>query len=164
MEILFDRERAQALVEAYADLVLRLAYTQLGDLYDAQDVCQDVLLTLLTAPMEKTEDERARRAWVCRVTVNRCKNLMRDHARHRALPLTEDIQTTTPFYEDGPVTAAVRALPEKYRRAVFLRYYADFSVDEVSMILGISPAKVSTNLYRAKKKLKSQLGDEFEIE
>ena len=42
-----EEERARELVERYGDLLVRLGYTWLGNLDDAQDVCQTVLLKLL---------------------------------------------------------------------------------------------------------------------
>ena len=40
---------AERLVEAYADLILRLSYTYLKSTHDAEDVCQTVLLKLMGA-------------------------------------------------------------------------------------------------------------------
>ena len=42
-----DDERAEYLVRTYADAVLRIGYTWLGDLDDAKDICQTVLIGLL---------------------------------------------------------------------------------------------------------------------
>ena len=42
-----EETRARELVDRYGDLLVRLGYTWLGDLDDAQDVCQTVLLKLL---------------------------------------------------------------------------------------------------------------------
>ena len=43
-----QEQRAQELVERYADFILRLSYAYLKNTHDAQDICQDVLLKLLT--------------------------------------------------------------------------------------------------------------------
>ena len=45
-------ERAEYLVERYADLILRIGKTWLGDMDDAKDVCQTVLIKLLENPRE----------------------------------------------------------------------------------------------------------------
>ena len=42
--ITYTRQEAEALVERWADTVLRVAYTWTGNPQDAQDVCQTVLL------------------------------------------------------------------------------------------------------------------------
>ena len=45
-----DDERAEYLVGQYADLLLRIGLTWLGDLDDAKDICQTVLIKLLEDP------------------------------------------------------------------------------------------------------------------
>ena len=45
-------QRAEYLVETYADAILRLSYTYLKSTHDAQDVCQTVFVKLLTEPRE----------------------------------------------------------------------------------------------------------------
>ena len=42
-----NEQRARALVDRYANLILRLSYTYLRSAYDAEDVSQDILITLL---------------------------------------------------------------------------------------------------------------------
>lgn len=81
-----QEERARYLVETYADQMLRLGYTLLGSVPDAQDVCQEVLLKALdrTQPFESRAHEKA---WLLRVTVNACKNLRRSPWRTRTVSL-----------------------------------------------------------------------------
>lgn len=54
---------------------------------------------------------------------------------------------------------AVQALPENYRRAVYLRYYEEYSVEEIAALMGCRAAQVSTYLYRGKAKLRAMLGE-----
>ena len=44
----FDRADAERLVQTYSDLILRLAYTYLKSSHDAEDICQNIFLKLLT--------------------------------------------------------------------------------------------------------------------
>ena len=67
-----DRAEAQRLVETYSDRLLRLAYSILNSVPDAQDVCQEVLLKRLEYP-GAFENEKHEQAWMVRVTVwKRC--------------------------------------------------------------------------------------------
>ena len=59
---------------------------------------------------------------------------------------------------------AVQALPEKYRRAVYLRYYEEYTVEEIAALMGCAPRQVSTYLYRGKAKLKTMLGGSYGTE
>lgn len=58
----------------------------------------------------------------------------------------------------------VQALPEKYRRAIYLRYYEEYAVEEIAVLMGCSPGQVSTYLYRGKAKLKTMLGGSYGTE
>ena len=68
-----DDARAEYLVGQYADLLLRIGLTWLGDLDDAKDICQTVLIKLLEDP-RTFPDRGQERAWVIRLAVNACKN------------------------------------------------------------------------------------------
>ena len=72
-QITYTRREAEELVERWSDTVLRIAWTWTNSVHDAQDICQTVLLKLLTGP-RRFDDERLERAWVVRVAVNCCKD------------------------------------------------------------------------------------------
>ena len=154
-----DEERAEYLVSRYADLLVRIGYTWLGDMDDAQDICQTVLLRLLEDP-RTFPDSGQERAWVIRLAVNACKNWKKTAwFRHRA-PLEDGLQLTVqmPDLEEGSLLEQVQRLPPMYRQAIFLRYYEGYEVKEIARLLGRSPALVSTHLKRGKEKLKTMLG------
>lgn len=153
-----DEKRAEDLVKRHADTILRIGYTWLGDLDDAKDVCQEVLIRLLedgrTFP-----DPGQERAWVVRVTINACKNWKKSAWFRRRAPLEEGLHLSVedPEPEDGSLLAEVNRLPGKYREVLYLRYYEEYQVGEIAEILGQSPALVSTHLARAKDKLRKRL-------
>ena len=154
-----DGGRAEYLVERYADLLVRIGRTWLGDWDDAQDICQLVLIKLLEDPRE-FPDQGQERAWVVLLAVNQCKNWKKSAwARHRA-PLEEGLRLSVEAPEpgDGGVLAQVQALPPKYREVIFLRYYEEYPVREIAALLGIPAPLVSTRLKRAREKLKTMLG------
>ena len=62
-------QRAEYLVETYADAILRLSYTYLKSTHDAQDVCQTVFVKLLTEPREFESPEHER-AYILRMAAN----------------------------------------------------------------------------------------------
>lgn len=154
-----NEEKAEYLVARYAGLLLRIGRTWLGDLDDAKDICQTVLIKLLENPRE-FPDQVQERAWVVRVAVNECKNWRKSAWFRRRVPLGEGLELTVenPEPEDGGLLAAVQSLPERYREVIFLRYYEDYEVWEIAALLGRSPALVSTHLKRGKEKLRNMLG------
>lgn len=155
-----EEKRAEELVERYADLLLRIGYAWFSNLYDAQDVCQTVLLKCLEHGCEFS-DLGQERAWVIRVTVNACKNMKRSAWRRRTVPLEEmeNLLEAPPESADG-ILSQVGRLPLKYRQVIYLRYYEDYSVKEIAELLGVKSALVSTWLARARARLKTMLEEE----
>lgn len=151
-------ERAEYLVEQYADLLLRIGKTWLNDIDDAKDICQTVLIKLLENPRE-FPDQVQERAWVVRIAVNECKNWRKTAWFRRRVPLDESLQLAVEDPEpEGGLLERVQALPALYRDAIFLRYYEGYEVKEIAALLGRSPALVSTHLKRGREKLREMLG------
>lgn len=157
-----ENERAEYLVRQYADTILRIGYTWLGDPDDAKDVCQITLIRLLKDGRRFISPEEER-AWVLRVAINVCKNWKKSAwSRHRArLDEALPLQTEAPEPEEATLLPLVQKLPEKYRRVIYMRYYEGYGVKEIASVLNLSPALVSTHLARAKAKLKNMLGGEY---
>ena len=88
-----DQLRGDALfsyaVEHYLDTVYRAAFHAAPSPQDAEDVAQEVFEALLRSGKRFREPEHLR-AWLLRVTVNKCKNLYRAK-RRTEVPLTEAI-------------------------------------------------------------------------
>ena len=117
-----DNRQFRAIVDAYADMVYRIALNQTRRGADADDVVQAVFLKLYEKPPEwlgrasaaeqadggrslrssrsaapnAATDERLR-AWLIRVTVNECRNLWRA-LWHRRVELREVGDADTPPY------------------------------------------------------------------
>ena len=156
-----DEERAEYLVERYADLLVRIGYTWLGDLDDAKDICQTVLIKLLEDPRQ-FPDRGQERAWVVRLGMNACKNWRKSAwLRHRA-DLDEGlcVSAEDPEPEEGGLLEQVMALPPKYRAAVYLHYYEGYTAPQIGQLLGKNVNTVYTLLTRSKGMLREKLGGE----
>ena len=162
-----DRD-PERLVRDYADLVLRVCYTYLRSTADAEDVCQDTLVKLLLRE-ESFHDPGHERAWVVRVAINACRNLLRDRGAHPTVGLdavAEPAVAQAPGEDalrqrDERVLGAVMALPLPQREAVYLHYYEGYSLKEIGRLLEIPAATAGTRLARGREKLKSILEDDY---
>ena len=147
-------------IEQYADLVLRLCMVHLNNSADAEDIFQTVFLkyALSSRHFETPEHEKA---WLIRVTVNACKDLLKSFFRKHTVSLDEvaDGVPAVPA-EHHAVLEAVRSLPKDYRDAVYLHYYEGYTAPEIAVILKKNPNTVYTHLTRARKMLKDILGGE----
>ena len=144
-------------VEQYADTVRRICLVHLKNYADTEDIFQTVFVKYLlhTAPFASPEHERA---WIIRVTINACKDLLRSVFRRRTVPLEEAAELPAPAEELRAVLQAVQALPGAYRDVVYLHYYEGYSAPEIAKILGKNVNTVYTRLTRARGLLRQTLG------
>lgn len=157
------------LVRDYADLVLRVCYTYLRSTADAEDVCQDTLVKLILCE-KPFRDPGHERAWVIRVAINACKNLLRDRGAHPEADLAavpEPAAAEAPDEDslrrrDDRVLGAVMALPLPQREAVYLHYYEGYPTREVARIVGATDAAVRQRLSRARARLRDDLKGDYD--
>lgn len=142
------------------NMVLRLAFAYVGIFSEAEDITQDVFLKLYTSK-KSFETAEAEKAWLIRVTVNRCINRKRSGWFSKNIPLTDTLRSGEFPYEEREVLDAVLRLPEKYRPVVHLFYYEDYSVKEISELMDINESTVRTRLQRARAILKTEFMEDY---
>ena len=147
-------------IERYADTVRRICMLHLKNRADTEDIFQTVFLKYLlhTAPFADDEHEKA---WLIRVTINACRDLLRSFFRSRKVSLdavSEQAAELPPDHRE--VLDAVLSLPQKYKDVVYLHYYEGYAAPEIGRILGKNVNTVYTLLNRAKQQLREKLGGE----
>ena len=151
-------EEAARAIERYGDMVRRLCLVHLKNPADTEDIFQNVFLKYVLSPVvfESPEHEKA---WLIRVTINACKDLVKSFFRSRTVPLEELLDQPAPLSEEHKeVLEAVLALPPKYRDAVYLHYYEGYTAAEIGKLLGKNTNTVYTLLTRAREQLRKTLG------
>lgn len=149
------------LIETYSDMLIRISYSYMKNLSDAEDITQEVFIKLL----EKRPDFKNgthEKSWLIRVAINLSKDKLKSSYFKNTTSLEDDFVDTT--QEDTDVIQAVLSLPLKYRSIVFLYYYENYSISEISNILNIKESTVGSQLSRGRKLLKSILKEDFEYE
>lgn len=117
----------------FGDTVLRAAYAMTGSYYEAEDITQEVFLTLHAKPQSFETDEHMK-AWLLRSAINRCKNYRKSARILRNSPLDEALENTlscefTP--RDSEIRDRIEKLPEKYAAVIFLYYYEEYTIKEI---------------------------------
>ena len=154
--------QAVRLLEVYGDRVLRLAYSYLHNMSDAEDILQDTLLRFLRAnpSFESPEHERA---WLLRVAANLSKNRI-DYNRRRTVDELDETLVAEEREDLSFVWEAVKSLPVPYREVVHLFYYEGCSTAEIATIVGKKEATVRSNLHRGRAKLREILKEAYDFE
>ena len=139
--------------EQYTDTVYRVAVHNTRNDADAQDITQETFLRLLQCRKVFRDNEHLK-AWLIRVTINLCKNHLRDVRRETPMDVPQ--QTQTP--QSGSVLDAVRALPENQRNAIYLHYYEGYTAKEIAAILGSGTNTVLSWLRRGRETRRETIG------
>jgi len=154
-------EYIQQVLDKYSTILIKLAFTYLKNIADAEDVTQDVFVSLMKRE-KGFDNEEHEKAWLLRVTINKCKNHLKSAWNRLNVPLEEDISYLSE--EQSEVLHIVSDLPEKYRTVIHLFYYEEYSINEIAKILARRPATIGTWLARGRNLLKIKLVGGFEYE
>lgn len=152
-------EEAEKIINKYADMIYRIAFQNLKNRADAEDIFQDVCIALITKNPPSDSEEHLKR-WLIRVTVNKCCNVHKSVWKTRVEPIDEHLDL--PSKEEKEVMEEIWELPKKYRNVIYLYYYESYTIPEIAEILGKSQNTVSSRLTRARKKLRTILTDSKE--
>ena len=154
------KSKFEAKYQEYGKMLYKIAFLYLGNSYDAEDALQEVFIRLMyNAPSFK--DKNHEKAWLIRVTQNKCRDMLKSsHSKTASLDdieISDFVKTENDAQLD--VLKQVVALPAKYKTAVILYYYYDYSVFEISKTLQISQSAVKMRLKRGREILKLELED-----
>ena len=146
-------------LEKYADMVRRICFIYLRNSADVEDVFQEVFLKLLLRHQSQQafESEEHEKAWICRITINQCKDLCKSFWRNRVCSI-EEMQIPCQDETESEILGAVLQLPAKYKDVIYLFYYEEYTVAEIARLLGTKPNTVYSHLHRARNLLKQRLG------
>lgn len=141
--------------------VLRVSLRLLNNPQDAQDAAQEVFLRLYKH-LERLDGDRGYEAWLFRVTVNVCRDILRRRSRSVALEEAPDPAAPQPDAYRGMERAeqremirrALSRLGEKERTALVLRDVEGLSTREVAEILGSAEGTVRSQICSARLKLR----------
>lgn len=154
-------EQATRLMKVYGDSVLRLAYSYLHNMSDAEDVLQDTLIQFIkTSPQFDTVEHE--RAWFLRVAINISKNKIRYNNIRKTDELSE-ILIANESEDLSFVWDAVKQLPTKYSEVVHLFYHEGYSTAQIASILSKKETTVRTLLHRARIRLKNVLEEVYDF-
>ena len=154
-----DHAGIAQLVEMYASMIYRIAYTRMQNVADAEDITQEVLLKYLKAG-KTFRDEEHRKMWLIRVTVNTIKSSLTSAWRRHTIALDD---VTEPSYETSELPVLkekVEKLPERYRIPMFLYYYEELSVKEIAHVTKSTEGTVKSLLSRGRKMLRDELKED----
>jgi RNA polymerase sigma-70 factor, ECF subfamily len=173
-----DEKAFREMVEEYGDRVFNLTYRMMGNREEAEDVAQEVFITVFKS-IETFREEAKFSTWLYRITANHCKNrikyLSRRHEKGKA-EFDERVErggaavgSAAPSPSQRPDTAlegaqievlmqqAIAMLDEEHRILVVLRDVEELSYEEICQITELPIGTVKSRLHRARVALRKKL-------
>ncbi len=162
-----DMDAFSELMLRYQNAVYSIALSALGDFMLAEDVTQEVFISVYQNLFALGDVDNFPR-WLRAITMNMCRTFIRERQKGVEIPTSPSsfpIRYCPPSAEREieekerhvQLNSALRALPEEQRRILLLRYMEEMSYDEMAQFLGISRSAVESKLYRARKALQDEM-------
>lgn len=158
-----DAQAFAMIVETYQNPVYNLCYRMLGNEQDAEDAAQETFWRAFQA-LSKYDRSRSFITWLLSIAAHYCI----DQHRRKKIPNLEIDDALEEVISDGmPTPETAYHLTEEERRlhrllnelgpqdraAVILRYWYDYSEQEISETLSLSISAVKSRLFRARQQL-----------
>jgi RNA polymerase sigma factor (sigma-70 family) len=154
----------QQLLDAHARDVHRFLVATVGH-SDADDVYQETWLAAMRA-YPRLRDASNLRSWILTVANRKAIDHVRARGR-RAVPVADVPEDGPPAARGGAATnrlaerdeqlwELVRALPNKQRTAVALRYITDAGYEEISSVMDTSEEAARRNVHEGLKRLRTE--------
>lgn len=140
--------------------VYRLAMLYLKNSHDAEDAVQNVFMKWMNRPVSFDSEEHEN-AWFYSVTKNYCKDCLKSFWK-RKVSFCEIPETIEESSQSEELIEQIWKLPAKYREVLYLYYYEEYSVKEMSSLLHRKESTLQTQLATAREKLRTILGKEEE--
>lgn len=151
-----ENKDLEAVIDRYSNMLYKICFLILKNEQDTKDVLQETFLTYYTKK-PSFNDEEHRKAWLIKVSQNKCREFLRFHKKHAAVSLDE-IEETLAITDglsvsESDLLSLIWDLDYKLKSAVILYYIEGYTVGETAEILKTSPSAIKKRLQRAREKL-----------
>lgn len=163
------------LFDTYKREVYLTCYHLLQNKEDAEDVCHDVFIIVFRRNWQEIEHIKA---WILRITVNQCMNVLRKRKLRQNKQLilngqyqyeakqTENTKTVEGIViqqsEASHLIHLMKHLSDKLYHVLVLRFYNDLSLAAIGHILEIPEGTVKSRIYKGLRLLRKELARQEE--
>ena len=154
-----DADSFAVLIEPLLDPAYRLAAVMLADRSSAEDAVQEASVKAWRKLRQLRGDVSSLRPWFLSIVANECR-MARRQRWWSVLKLADVPAPSLGPSERGSSSdlhQALLRLSREERLALVLHFYLDLPLDEVARALQVSPAAAKSRIYRAAKRLRSDL-------
>jgi len=148
----------ERIIDSYGNMLFRIALTTIGNASDAEDAVQETFIKYIDKNMsfESPEHEKA---WLVRVLINKCRDVLRYRSRHQETDIDElsEYLSTDESENDraknSGIFEALMQVPEKFRTIMVLHYVEEYCVKEIARMTHLTVSTVKMRLQKGRKLL-----------
>ncbi|EAD5531524.1 sigma-70 family RNA polymerase sigma factor [Listeria monocytogenes] len=158
------------LMDNYSDDVLHLVFSYVKNRTTAEDLTQEIFIKCYEK-LDQFNNKSSIKTWLYRIAINHCKDYLGSW-HYRKLNFNDKIWDYLPSKSKhveeeiiskdvaNSLMSAVMDLPVKYREVVFLHYYEELPLANISKITGVNSNTLKTRLKQARELLKNKMKKE----
>lgn len=150
------------LYQRNVDTIYRLCYMYLKNPADTEDAVQSIFLKLLKSDKTFVDFEHEK-AWLIVTAKNFCKDILKGWWKSQRVSIDDipEIACWDNHQIAVEVLEQLLSLPPKYKEVLYLYYYEEYSVKDISKLLERNESTIQTQLFNGRKRLKISLGGQF---
>lgn len=166
-----DASAFEQLINRYKNSVFTIIYRMTGQYQEAEDICQDVFITVYQKLYQYDRSKRFA-PWIHRIAINTTISALRK--KNKMITLNFDESYSQPesenhfdygdpqlFLERNEMKAEIKkafaSLPDNYQVVLALRYQLDLDNQEIAEALGITKENVEVKVHRARKSMRKAI-------
>ncbi|WP_371068651.1 sigma-70 family RNA polymerase sigma factor [Sediminibacillus sp. JSM 1682029] len=167
-DVIEDKEKViDQLMQNHGQDILQLVFSYVKDKEAAEDLTQEIFIKCYQK-LDTYDGKSKLKTWLWRIAINHCKDFLKSwytrnvftdgYEYFQKVINQDDVENTViQNSEDRELMVVVMELSVKYREVIYLFYYEDLSLKEVSMVTGKNLNTVKTRLRKARKLLRKKL-------
>ncbi|WP_144554171.1 sigma-70 family RNA polymerase sigma factor [Peribacillus simplex] len=158
-----DKSLLDEIMSLYGQDILQLVYSYVKDPVVAEDLTQEIFIKCYKALSTYNQQSNIR-TWLWRIAINHCKDYRKSWYFRKVSTAEEEQEWTSTDDveeaviqqdEDRQLAVAVMELPIQYRELIYLHYFQEMKLKEISEITGVKLGTVKTRMRQAKRRLKT---------
>ncbi|MCP1155113.1 sigma-70 family RNA polymerase sigma factor [Peribacillus frigoritolerans] len=158
-----DESLLDEMMSLYGQDILQLVYSYVKDAVVAEDLTQEIFIKCYKALPTYNQQSNIR-TWLWRIAINHCKDYRKSWYFRKVSTAEEEQDWTSTDNveeeviqqdEDRQLAVAVMELPIQYRELIYLHYFQEMKLKEISEITGVKLGTVKTRMRQAKRRLKT---------
>ncbi|MCG7343709.1 sigma-70 family RNA polymerase sigma factor [Sporosarcina sp. ACRSL] len=168
MEVNYKKQTLDEIMETYGTSILKLSYSYVKSYQIAEEITQEVFLTCYMK-LDEFKGDSTLKTWLYRIAINKCKDYLKSWSYKYTIVTSQltifsgDDGINTPerlvMLSEGKkhLIKSIMNLPIKYREVLFLYYFEELNIREISTLLDVNENTLKSRMIKSRELLKSKL-------